>query len=277
MAARVKKVRKKVRPSRSTFLLLLAIAAAVIAFTWAHKASPNAADRAIRYGCSAAIVLLGMSAAFGLAGKTRDRMEPVIGQAHAGVLRYAIVLTSLFVLLVLALDAAGVGPGQLVLGGAITGVLLGIAAQQSLANLFAGLVLLFARPFRVGDQARFRSGSLSGQVEGIVVDISLTYVRLATEDGPVLIPNAQALAAAVLLVRPPAPAIPPDSGDGQVTASAPGNAPDPPQPYPGGGPPDPPQQSGGMLGATAGDQPDARSQPRPSSATSASDWPHTSQ
>ena len=85
------------------------------------------------------------------------------------------------------------------------GVLLGIAAQQSLANLFAGLVLLFARPFRVGDHVRFRAGALSGQIEGVITDISLTYVRLETEEGRVLVPNSQALAAAVLLVPAPPP------------------------------------------------------------------------
>ena len=69
-----------------------------------------------------------------------------------------------------------------------------------LANLFAGLVLLFAHPFRVGDHVRFRAGVLSGTIEGIITDISLTYVRLETDEGRVLIPNSQALAAAVLLV-----------------------------------------------------------------------------
>ena len=40
---------------------------------------------------------------------------------------------------------------QLVVGGAVTGVLLTIAAQQSLSNLFAGVMLQFAQPFRVGE------------------------------------------------------------------------------------------------------------------------------
>lgn len=39
---------------------------------------------------------------------------------------------------------------KLLLSGAITGVVLGIAAPQALANLFAGLVLLTSRPFEVG-------------------------------------------------------------------------------------------------------------------------------
>ncbi len=141
-----------------------------------------------------------MAAAFGLSGLAGRSLRPAIGQAHAGIVRYAVLLVSLFVFLVAALQLLRIPIGQLVVGGAVTGVLLGIAAQQSLANLFAGLVLLFAHPFRVGDHVRFRAGALSGQIEGVITDVSLTYVRLDAEEGRILIPNAQALAAAVLLV-----------------------------------------------------------------------------
>ena len=53
--------------------------------------------------------------------------------------------------------------GRLLLGGAIAGVVLGVAAQQSLGNVFAGLVLLMARPFAVGNRIRIRSGALGGE------------------------------------------------------------------------------------------------------------------
>jgi len=200
------RVRAKTRPWRSIIALLIALAAAGAAVRWGHlnpakQSSPT--DRAIAYGCAAASFIFGMAAAFGLSGKARAGLQPVLGQAHAGVLRYAVLLISLFILLVVTLQLVGVSPRQLVVGGAVTGVLLGIAAQQSLANLFAGLVLLFAHPFRVGDHVRFRAGALSGQIEGVITDISLTYVRLETEEGRVLIPNAQALSAAVLLVPAP--------------------------------------------------------------------------
>ncbi len=104
-------------------------------------------------------------------------------------------------------------------------MLLGIAAQQSLANLFAGLVLLFAHPFRVGDHVRFRAGALSGQIEGIVTDLSLTYVRLETDEGQVLLPNSQALAAAVLLVPDQVPASVSTAGGSPAPALAPGPVP----------------------------------------------------
>jgi small-conductance mechanosensitive channel len=210
MAARMQKVRRKARPWRSIFALLVALAAAGVAVRYGNEVSPpghhasDATARTIMYAAAGAFFVFGIVAAFGLSGQARSSVQPVIGQAHAAVLRYAAVLISLFVLLVVALELVGVSPRQLVLGGAVTGVLLGIAAQQSLANLFAGLVLLFARPFRVGDRVRFRAGALSGQIDGLVVDISLTYVRLETEDGLVMLPNAQVLAAAVVMLKPPA-------------------------------------------------------------------------
>jgi small-conductance mechanosensitive channel len=241
----MQKVRTKARPWRSIFALVLALAAAGVAVRYGHGTDAGTATaRTIRYSSAAAFFVFGMAAAFGLSGQARSSLQPVIGQAHAGVVRYAVVLISLFILLVGSLELVGVSPRQLVVGGAVTGVLLGIAAQQSLANLFAGLVLLFARPFRVGDRVRFRAGALSGQIDGLVIDVSLTYVRLDTEDGLVMVPNAQALAAAVVMLKPP----PADHDGVGLTAAGPtpGYAPGPAGPTAAG-----PTAAGPATGATA--------------------------
>jgi small-conductance mechanosensitive channel len=201
MAAQVQKVRARARPWASIISLLIAIAAAIAAETLSHHFHASDPNRDAVLAAGAAVFgLFGVAGAVGLSGKARTVLQPVIGQAHAGVVRYVFVLVGVFAILVIALAIGQVPVSQLLVSGAVVGVLLGIAAQQSLANLFAGLVLLFARPFRVGDHVRFRAGVLSGQIEGVVVDVSLTYVRLETDEGIVLIPNAQALAAAVLLV-----------------------------------------------------------------------------
>jgi small-conductance mechanosensitive channel len=202
--------------------LLLAIAGAVAAEVsgvpaWGKDlgaTSLSDLDRFLFIGGQAAFLVFGLIAVVGLSSKARWSSQQLIGQAHAGVLRYVLVLVGVFLVLTFSLALAHIDVKQLLVSGAVLGVLLGIAAQQSLANLFAGLVLLFARPFRVGDHVRFRSGTLSGQIEGIVTDVSLTYVRLETEDGRVLIPNSQALAAAVLLIPGPAAesSAPADSG-----------------------------------------------------------------
>ena len=87
-------------------------------------------------------------------------------------------------------------------------MIVAIAAQQSLANLFAGLVLLFAHPFQVGSRVQFRAGALGGQMDGLVTDVGLTYVRVLTDEGTALLPNVQALGAIVLTIpeRPVTPA-----------------------------------------------------------------------
>ena len=80
--------------------------------------------------------------------------------------------------------------------------MLGIAGQQSLGNIFAGMVLLLSHPFHVGDHIRLRAGALGGVLEGTVTEISITYIRLDTGETIMSVPNAQVLAAAVGPVPP---------------------------------------------------------------------------
>ena len=63
--------------------------------------------------------------------------------------------------------------------------------------MFSGLVLLLSHPFGVGDAVSFRSGAFSGQIEGIVTEIGISYVRIETADGLIQLPNSQVLASAV--------------------------------------------------------------------------------
>lgn len=209
MAQQVARVKARARPWRSIIALALACCGFAAAEFGRHgHALDPATMAAIKYCGAVAFFLFGTAAVFGLSGQVRAWVQPVIGAAHAGVARYALVLAGIFTALVIALNLASVPVGQLVLGGAVTGVLLGIAAQQSLANLFAGMVLLFARPFRVGDRVRLRAGALFGILEGTVTDISITYVQLETAEGVLFVPNSQALAAVVGPV-PADPAAPP--------------------------------------------------------------------
>jgi small-conductance mechanosensitive channel len=94
-----------------------------------------------------------------------------------------------------ALGMTGTSPGSLLFGGALTGVILGIAAQQTIGNFFAGFVLVVVRPFTVGDLI-YLKGAL-GEYEGTVTEMTLFYVHVATERGPVMLPNAGVLASAV--------------------------------------------------------------------------------
>jgi small-conductance mechanosensitive channel len=150
---------------------------------------------------AAAFCVLGLVSAFGFANWARSTLQTVIGAAYAAIGRYVLVLAGISLVAIVTLAMLSFPVRQLVVGGAVTGVLISIAAQQSLANLFAGVMLQFARPFRVGDRVRVRSGALAGTIEGTVTEFSITYVRLETAEGQVLLPNAQVLAAAVSPVR----------------------------------------------------------------------------
>jgi small-conductance mechanosensitive channel len=153
--------------------------------------------RLIALAAAAAFLLLAQfsirSAATGLA-----KVVSVTGGRAAGMALRLITLVVGYLLMALILLGMLEVPIQhLLLGGALTGVIVGIAAQQSLGNVFAGMVLLMARVFRVGDRVRIRSGPLGGELNGAISSVGLAYVVLETEDGPLHVPNSAVLAAAV--------------------------------------------------------------------------------
>ena len=105
------------------------------------------------------------------------------------LLGYLIVLLAMVDLLAL--------PVQLLAGGTVLAIILGVAAQQVLGNLFAGLVLLFARPYAPGQRIRVYSGALGGPHEGLVTSVGLLYTTVQSTDGDINIPNSGMLASAV--------------------------------------------------------------------------------
>ena len=205
--ARVKEktaqVKEKTRPWKETIALILAIAAAAVSRNAASifgevvdrpRGSPHCL---IGYALAVVFFALATVAVFGISAKTRAFFEPRIGSAHAAVIRYTLLLVGIVVNLVITLSLFRIPVGQLVVGTALTSVLIGIAAQQSLSNVFAGMVLLLSRPFRVGDPIQLRAGALGGQLQGVVTEIGITYIRLDTGDTVMNVPNSQVLAAAV--------------------------------------------------------------------------------
>jgi hypothetical protein len=224
----VAKVKARTRPWRYIFAIILAIVAATVSVQARYVADELSrpygrsesllaplgytGNVALSYGTAIAFCLLAGAGTLGLGNKAREVLERSVGSAHAAVVRFTILVIGGLATVFFTLELLNIAVTQLIVGGAVTGVLVGIAAQQSLANVFAGMVLLMARPFRVGDQIGIRSGALSGLLEGMVSEVSVTYVRLETANGPVHIPNSQVLAAAV----GPAGAVPAPAGQGTL-------------------------------------------------------------
>jgi small conductance mechanosensitive channel len=127
------------------------------------------------------------------------RMDP----ATAGTVGFLARLVTIAITLLLALSKAGLQPQTLAVGGAFTAVVFGLAAQQTLGNVIAGMVLLSARPFRVGERVRLQAGAVGGSVEGIVSSLGLLYTTLSRGYDRILIPNNVVLAAAVVPIKEP--------------------------------------------------------------------------
>jgi small-conductance mechanosensitive channel len=116
--------------------------------------------------------------------------------AAANSLRVVIQIVGYLVVFVVLLGLLAVRVQSVLLSGAIGSVVIGLAAQQSLGNAFAGIVLLMSRPFVVGDYITFRSGGMGGQYDGEVTGITLMFTTLDTAEGPMSFPNSAVLSSA---------------------------------------------------------------------------------
>ncbi|HTW56442.1 MAG TPA: mechanosensitive ion channel family protein [Thermoplasmata archaeon] len=110
---------------------------------------------------------------------------------------------------------AGVSIESIFLGSALAGIVLGLAAQTVLANVFSGLLLILADPFRPGDRVSFVSSSYGAigpsyahdmmypSYTGVVEDVGLIYTTLRLAGGEeVRVPNGVVLGALVLKPTP---------------------------------------------------------------------------
>lgn len=71
---------------------------------------------------------------------------------------------------------------------ASVGIAIGFAAQDILKNIFGGIMILFDRPFQVGDKIQI------GTYYGEVVEIGLRSTRIVTpDDSLVSVPNAEVM------------------------------------------------------------------------------------
>ncbi len=88
-----------------------------------------------------------------------------------------------------ATPAAGIA-----LGGFI-GMVIGFATQQVLGQAIAGLFLLIARPFKIGEKID------AGGEKGVVEDITIMFTVLKRDDGNIaMVPNNKLLAANIVRI-----------------------------------------------------------------------------
>jgi small conductance mechanosensitive channel len=194
---------QRARRARRELLIVVPLMGATIA-GYVMREELFGVDTPARVAAAIVLVVLGWALARDLGRWVEPWLFRRIDPATAGTISFLIRLLFLALAGLAALRIAGLEPRTLAVGGAITAVVFGLAAQQTLGNLIAGVVLISARPFRIGDRVRLQGGGLAGQVEGTVASLGLLYVTFAQGEDSIMVPNNVVLTSAVVPLREPA-------------------------------------------------------------------------
>ena len=127
-----------------------------------------------------------------LATGKRTRLDVTLADLLGRLTSFVIALLGLFVAAVIIFPTFQ--PGDLIAGLGITSVAIGFAFKDVLQNFFAGILILWRRPFRVGDIIK------TSDFEGRVEEITVRSTRLRTADGErAVIPNGDVYTSGVLV------------------------------------------------------------------------------
>lgn len=122
----------------------------------------------------------------------RTRLDLTLAELLARLASAATIILGLFVAAVIIFPTFK--PGDLIAGLGITSVAIGFAFKDVLQNFFAGILILWRRPFIVGDEIKVR------EFEGTVEDITTRSTRVKTYDGErAVLPNGDVYTNAVLV------------------------------------------------------------------------------
>lgn len=202
-AAVIAQARDRARRARNEVLLVLPLAVLTL-IAYDHRREWFGVDQPVQIATVVVLVILGWRLARDVGRAVGPALLSRLDPGTAGTVEFLIRLVAVAVALLGALRIAGIPPQTLAVGGAFTAVVLGLAAQQTLGNLFAGTVMLSAQPFRIGDRIRLQGGGLAGQLEGSVSSLGLLYTTLTRGADRMMIPNGVVLGCAVIPLHEPA-------------------------------------------------------------------------
>ncbi|MEA2347802.1 MAG: small conductance mechanosensitive channel [Thermoleophilaceae bacterium] len=183
-------LQRNARRARFEALVIIpSIIAVFVAFDNRRALFPHIPDTWIRVAAFFLLVILG----YRLASDIGRALSPIllrrVEPGTAGTLGFLIRLATIGIAIIVALRVAGLDPQSLAVGSAITGVIIGLAAQQTLGNVFAGMVLISARPLRVGERVRLLGGNVNGQLEATVSSLGMLYATFMRDGERIMIPN----------------------------------------------------------------------------------------
>jgi small conductance mechanosensitive channel len=177
---------------------------ALVIVLWALREELFGTDVPVRIAAAVLLAVVGWRLARDLGRALGPRLLARFDPGTASTIAFLVQLTALIVVTVVALRLVDLDPRAIALGGAVTAVVIGLAAQNTLGNLIAGIMLITSRPFRVGERVRMQGGTLGGEIEGTVASVGLAYTTLARGAERLLVPNNSVLSASIVPLRQPA-------------------------------------------------------------------------
>ncbi len=119
--------------------------------------------------------------------------SPLIGQRAASNASKVVTIVLFLGILIATLANLHIDITGYLVSLGITAVVVGFAAQTTIGNLIAGMLVLISKPFRKGDYIRVNI--VGGPIEGTIDEISFLRSRVFTNDGvSISIPNTVMLA-----------------------------------------------------------------------------------
>ena len=164
----------------------------------------------------AVAAVLGIVIIFFLGKEIELVSSRLFGPKRGNMIFVVFRFVSYIVLGLVLLAIAGASPTALLAGGTFAGLVLGLAAQTVLSNIIAGVMIILARPYEVGDRITFFTWqyglivpayppkfysheTLMPGYSGLVQDIGLAYTKMQLDDGPsIKVPNSVMVQAAVV-------------------------------------------------------------------------------
>ncbi|MGH2639880.1 MAG: mechanosensitive ion channel family protein [Rhabdochlamydiaceae bacterium] len=138
-------------------------------------------------------------------------MVPKIGVTRTHGIKNVFQLAAGILLIVVVFGLLGFNLTSALIGAGFLGIVLGLAAQQVLGNIFAGILLLGSRPFEIGERLTIVTSTygLLGQsyphehllngFTGVVEDVGIFFTKVRFDDGtPAVFPNSSIIGALIV-------------------------------------------------------------------------------
>ena len=159
---------------------------------------------------------LGVAAIYAINALIRSAVGRAWGHRRAGQASAIFRIAAYVVLALVILSLLGISSLALLAGGTFAGLVLGLAGQDVLSSLFAGIVILAATPYRVGERVTittwqyglvvpayppkfYSQDYLTPGYTGTILDIGIFYTTVRTDDATIMkFPNNIVVQAAVI-------------------------------------------------------------------------------